>query len=89
MERAQGTIALLIALSFYALGVTDSISLIPFLPMRDIFLAVAYMILLIAVSISETPLRRLFNNKIMVRLSFFSYSIFCCIKRPHGIFPNL
>ena len=34
------------------------------------------MLLLMAVSISKTPLRRLFNNKLMVRLAFFSYSIF-------------
>ena len=72
----DGAIAFLVVLALYALGVSDYSNSIRLFPMRDVLLAATYMILLITVCISETPLRRIFNNKIIVRLAFFSYSIF-------------
>ena len=71
-----GSVAFMIALIFYTIAVMSNFPLSRWLPLRDLLLAASYMLLLTAVSVSETPLRRLFNNKIMVRLAFFSYSIF-------------
>ena len=72
----QGAAALLAALLVYILAVSNLVGPVVFFPLRDILLAVAYMLLLTSVSISETPLRRFFNNKIIARFAFISYSVF-------------
>ena len=72
----QGSLALLGAFALYVVGVSQAAENFRFFPMRDLLLGACYMVLLTAVSVSKTPLRRLFNNQIMVRLAFFSYSIF-------------
>ena len=72
----QGAAAILTALLVYVLAVSNFVGSAALFPLRDILLAVAYMLLLTTVSISETPLRRCFNNKIIVRFAFISYSVF-------------
>ncbi len=71
-----GSVAIALCAALYALAVSSFASVLPRLPLRDLLLGLSYAGLIIALCVTKTPLRALFENKAMVGLGFISYSFF-------------
>jgi len=72
----QGTLAIAGALGLYLLATSPLVDSLWAFPARELLLGAAYAILMTALCITGTPLRKLFASKPMVTLALFSYSLF-------------
>ncbi len=73
---ASGTWAIVSSLLLYGLAVSDTVAGVTLFPLRDLLLAVCYSAGIVALCITKTPVRALFDNKAIVGLGFISYSFF-------------
>ncbi len=72
----EGTLAIAGAVGLYALATSPLVNSLWAFPARELLLGIAYAVLMTALCITATPLRRLFASKPMVTLALFSYSLF-------------
>ena len=72
----EGTLAITGGLGLYALATSPLVDSMWAFPARELLLGTAYAILMTALCITATPIRKLFASKPMVKLALFSYSLF-------------